>query len=421
MCGGWRRVSRSTPFLWTRIVANADYFDRDHLLLLNQALFSSSNLPLTIDLSVENDRTCEDPSDVPPQEWVQELVNVAERWRNVAIHCDPAVLESLFSEVQGRLVCLETLEIDFAYNVYGGEQTRMFSFAPALKRITLIDVAIHPPIVPLAQLVHVHESWGIDEEYNPLPRLQPYLSTCPNLVHLELTKPIGPIGVACPSITHPSIRYLCVSDEECLRSLTLPSLQELHIKSPLLADEIGSILPCPSIILVTIKDLLIRSRCSLKCLTLLDMAEFEWAQDVLELTPDLQELKLTFHHWYARDTDYDGELSDLLRVLPTVIDLVSLEIEIYPVVQSRERTVRFFDWCDEFCSRLKTLKIVFYFDADLWIYGTRIHLQRLRELKASGLDISITTLGGLPPLGRDGQVQVGFTVDSRRPSERIFV
>ncbi|KAF8996093.1 hypothetical protein BDZ89DRAFT_1171720 [Hymenopellis radicata] len=432
VCSAWRNLVLSSPFLWTRIALRSVGGKLYSPSLLKHVLSLSGTLPLSIELEV----TFSGMADGMLRSCLRELAASAERWKRVYIYIDPEyVQDELFGNIR-RLPALEELELCLSHvEDHHLGPIEMFNDAPSLKRVTLTDINFDVLNFPLSGLTHVQEN-DTYSFMNPLSRCRLYLSSCPSLISLRITHQfIYEFETESPStltngftIQHNSLRYLYLSDAHSLNAVTLPSLEKLHIKCPLVENLIGSRPPCPDTMLAAIKNFIVRSRCSLKSLRVMDVQDAHQLEDVLQFTPDLTELKVRYNHWQV-DQKYDAQLSAFLRsrahstnaeqLVPKLRSFI-LRIYAYPFEPDvpPRHTVEFLYYISDFvscrCSKdgylLKKLSIAFLFDADVWTNDTSHQIRWLREINKAGLvDVSLTSRG-------DINDDVGYTGDPKDSS-----
>ncbi|KAF8913449.1 hypothetical protein CPB85DRAFT_1434083 [Mucidula mucida] len=443
VCRRWRNIVLSTPLLWAHLHCFDSTGGKDVALrkasipTLRRALALSDKVPLDIILHVDDlDPYADNPHVMKIYElWIEELMSVSERWKHLSLSIYQDAIP-LLETVHGRIPLLETLELNsHSPRVSGEGVITAFADAPSLREVRLENINpldYYEVDIPLSQITRMESTWvDVDEDMmSAIPHFWTHLSACPHLTHLRITHPfnVWPTDPELTALRHTALRTLTISDEHLLDMLELPCLEELHVKAPAVLSLNGTPQSCPPDMLLAILNLIVRSGCSLKSLRIVDLADAHILSEILARAPELTALKLKYSQW-SLSPGYDTELEVLLQFLPfsTHYQLVPKLTSFIVHVDSAstyymKRTIDFIssDLCDflesryradNTAARLQTVEIAFRFDADIHNIWTDPDIKRLLELKQDGLNISISTMGGMPAVDGEGSPNVGYTVE----------
>ncbi|KAK0457509.1 uncharacterized protein EV420DRAFT_1548689 [Desarmillaria tabescens] len=136
-----------------------------------------------------------------------------------------------------------------------------------------------------------------------------------------------------PLVTHLKLQKLSACSGKLLRSLKLPALTEMDLRS---CDEIrfeDVHVKCPPDALSELKDLLIRSQCSLTVLSLVDARINKHLFAIIALCPHLSNLSIVFNEWKGEADPFMASL--VRRMSETQVHLLvpylkRLQIELNP-------------------------------------------------------------------------------------------
>ncbi|KAJ7359359.1 hypothetical protein DFH08DRAFT_409435 [Mycena albidolilacea] len=274
VCRRWREVSISTPRLWFPLhIAVNRKTDLDSPQVISTWL--SRSLPHPLSFSMPR---------LPCKADVEELIRHCERWGAVELlipESDP----HMFDEVRGRLPNLSKLCLDF--EAEDPFVVKSFTDAPQLKEVHLI-AGSGSVVLPWHQLTNLTCQYFTDIECVNILRQCSALVEC-RLIAFDTDRSMNSNPSFSPIVQHQitSFKIHGTSNTYALRFLELPSLRvlELELESTPVEGDVE--------ILVSF---LSRSGCQLEHICL----------------------------WEATD-------QDLLRCIPFLASLVSLEIRTYHV------------------------------------------------------------------------------------------
>ncbi|KAK0477982.1 hypothetical protein IW261DRAFT_1484895 [Armillaria novae-zelandiae] len=368
VCRSWRSVCvKMCPSLWSTINIFSDpcMHKKDPRSLLQTVLSRSRQHGLAIRL----------PSSIGPIIW-EELLAHGERWTNV--HLTDIGLPELeyLSHLRGRFGRLQECSLEFACE--GLDVFDVFDDTPALKemRVYGLDLNTLFPITStnLEIFVDDRDEWltstsihdqhlkVLQDSQNLKVFYAPYRCTTGRIVF--------------PRIIKPSLSELTVCDNSLIRSLSLPRLEFVALFN----DCWLNLTDC----LVDFQDMLTQSRCN--SLTTLEIYDVLLRPTnllrIFELSPSLISFRYQTHEWAAQNDDalqsiFRG-LSDSAELVPQLKDVV-LELAL-------------FSETDVHCANHTMVGMI---AARCGSSLREDDIQRLRDIKAKGLDVAIMSCESL--------------------------
>ncbi|KAK7018403.1 F-box domain-containing protein [Favolaschia claudopus] len=234
ICGRWRQIALSMPYLWRAIGIEIEDDDSDcsmaqKLEVLETWLLRSGVCPLSIRLHYTSTRLIHDL--FPP--FMHAIVRHCHRWE----YLDLIMPHGSLHLIEGKMPLLKKVEIGPSFLTDGDEPSiSLFSDAPLLTRAVLgLHFLLQTTHLPWARLQHLTGLRLYDYECLQILRYAPDLISFAvvELAELELVHSGG-----LEEITHTRLRsmVLCVSGEEwtadletLMDLLTLPALQTLEL------------------------------------------------------------------------------------------------------------------------------------------------------------------------------------------------
>ncbi|KAK0479252.1 hypothetical protein IW261DRAFT_1479977 [Armillaria novae-zelandiae] len=186
-------------------------------------------------------------------------------------------------------------------------------------------------------------------------------------------------------ITSVSVRDLHACDSALMRRISLPALESLTVNSWDVS--------LPDDILPAIRDMLVRSKCPLRTLSIFDAPGHSDLVRILESTPQLTELRLRFPSWSKKqDNTVNSLIEKAKKILPQlrILDINMYDCEFLGVgfafvgaglldlVKARPG--------------LRVLNVQVLTQDVLTVLKQK-DLEELRALKSQGRELSITTRG----------------------------
>ncbi|KAK0227314.1 hypothetical protein EDD85DRAFT_853309 [Armillaria nabsnona] len=225
------------------------------------------------------------------------------RWRKAELVIKPLLL-SRIPAVYGKLDSLEEVYLSCSGHP-NPENINAFAIAPRLKFLHMEGVHQNAEICfPAANLVSFFDGRPFPG-HDVVPKYLHHITSAPNLLsfswhhhsHIPVSSP-----PYYPLITHPTLKELSASSGKLLRSLRLPALTQMALRSG--HDDSGGVpVKCPPDALLELHDLLVRSQCSLTILSLVDAGSNEHLLAIIALCPHLRNLSIEFNEW-AGEADH---------------------------------------------------------------------------------------------------------------------
>ncbi|KAJ7692142.1 hypothetical protein B0H17DRAFT_547465 [Mycena rosella] len=302
ICRSWRNITLAHPELWSIINVEgpdaADVFLNDDppgstpktLFLLNLALERSQSYPLEVTLRFDTHLT-DDNTTALHQNLIRAVVAQSNRWRTADLHVGSAFVPC-FAPIRGRLSTLTKLSLA-TFGDGAPEEFLYAKIAPCLSDIALIGYHHEIVALPWGSIRRFSETSlfpNPDDFKRAADQTKAYLSLLrnnPRLESLEVTYPEPSPSSDSPESTqtHLALRRLVTAEGNLIRSLTLPHLEEL-----VLDIENDDTVPA-------IRELLARSKCSLRSLRLINFTFDEDVLAILSSSSTLQTLIVRLTSW----------------------------------------------------------------------------------------------------------------------------
>ncbi|PBK85304.1 hypothetical protein ARMGADRAFT_561267 [Armillaria gallica] len=320
-----------------------------------------------------------------------QVVQVSKQWRIAIVELSSERMLTLFT-VRNNTRNLKTLLLKCS-DIHEFGTIDAFALAPNLSKVALQNFGhlknrIELPYPRLVEFSDDRE-WGdesMTEYYVSLLRRSPKLERL--ITNHQL---LGPPGKSTFSknkssiITNVSVRDLHACDSALMQRISLPALESLTVNS---RD-----VTLPDDILPSIRDMLVRSKCPLRTLSIFDSPGHSDLIRILESTPQLTELRLRFPLWSKKQDN-------------TVKSLIGKARGILP--QLRVLDINMYDWeflgvgfafvsaglLDLVKARpgLRVLNVQ-VLTQDVLTGLSQKDLSELRALKSQGRELSVTTRG----------------------------
>ncbi|KAJ3819520.1 hypothetical protein F5880DRAFT_1090490 [Lentinula raphanica] len=418
----WRSITLSLPKLWINItIGDIKKPAKNELQILNTALARSGSYTLHLEASFPSYISPESNSDSwplgsqaanniplwPSQEQLSKaligaVVQHSDRWATAYIH---VMFADCLRPIYRRLSSLEKLTFcGELYNV-----PLLFAVAPKLRDVELFNAESNTFQLPWKQFVRFHETQCAPED-DPLPHYLQILSQNPQLEDFGDNYDGDHEWVPHQSLTHHKLRNFMCSDYRLVRRLTLPSLQNLHLRPPF------STPTSPKIVLAA-QDLVNRSQCasSLRVLRLESVMLDRSVFDLLGSTTGLTELNFTFSEWKLSNGTFMKRLIDQMsgcqtfeksgKQVPILPRLEFFTINIRETFGKESPTcnIQFIDemyvdmvearWTrsGNDLAQLRVVKFEAYIPATLSAFTDRC-IQRMKKMTDEGLQTHILTL-----------------------------
>ncbi|KAK0495193.1 hypothetical protein EDD18DRAFT_1254968 [Armillaria luteobubalina] len=407
VCSRWRAVAVGCcPAMWKNmnIAFNVDPRDPEALLRLVFSRCRDGPLHIRIDYVDLN------------ADLLSIVMEASPRWRSFKVEYPHPQLMDALRAVRGKLDILESLSLRLSNDPVQGLVTT-FEMAPSLKTVELFGQTGEMRVsLPFSQLMSY-----VDDSCPPAPGASTakyflnILEKSPRLLKFQagcytwFPSQYPPVqSVVEHPIVHESLEELSSYDPAMLRSVSLPKLKVVKMEIP---DE-GNSLRTP---LLALRELIVRSNCSLTSLTLRNIGLGDrgapcW-KDVLELTPSLTKLEVVMRHGFGTyTTDFLSGLANGLAERredpgnPTRYDIVplltDLTIQVADTAPGSRLHYSFLNsnFVDMVASRyhsaaLRYVRVVAKSyssndSIDFWEFGND-DFKRMEELRAEGLKIYV--------------------------------
>ncbi|KAK0460514.1 uncharacterized protein EV420DRAFT_213488 [Desarmillaria tabescens] len=314
VCRDWRAILLLGS-LWTGLSVDqtkCSFKLKDPLSLLQTALSRLGPFH-PLDFTFRTNYRCFDESQKGIVDaLLLEVIQVSKQWRIATIELSPERMRTLFT-VRNNTPNLQTLHLKCS-DIHEFGTIDAFALSPNLSKVTLQNFGhlknrIELPYPRLVAFSDDRE-WGdesMTEYYVALLRRSPKLErllTNHQLLGPHSKKP-GLFSKAKPSIiTNASLRDLHACDSALMRRISLPALESLTVNS---YD-----VTLPDDILPAIRDMLVQSKCALRTLSIFDPPGSSDLTRILEINPQLTELRLRFPSWSKKQ---DNTIKSLIATV----------------------------------------------------------------------------------------------------------
>ncbi|KAK0499126.1 hypothetical protein EDD18DRAFT_63340 [Armillaria luteobubalina] len=246
-----------------------------------------------------------------------QVIQVSKQWRIAIIELSSERMLTLFT-VRNNTPNLKTLVLKCS-DIHNFGTIDAFALAPNLSRVVLQNFGHlknrielpYPRIVVFSD----NREWGDEslmEYYVSLLRQSPKLERL--LTNHQFPGPPSERSDFFSKnkssiITNVSLRDLHACDSALMRRISLPALESLTVNSWELT--------LPSDILPAIRDMLVRSKCPLRTFSIFDAPGHSDLIRILEITPQLTELRLHFPSWSKKqDNTINSLIGKAKKILP---------------------------------------------------------------------------------------------------------
>ncbi|SJL12665.1 uncharacterized protein ARMOST_16096 [Armillaria ostoyae] len=307
VCSLWRyTIENLCPVLWSTMTIEEPLkkgsfskyqrvVKRNMVALLERVLERTHGYQ--IDFVFEHHRFMAPLSDNAMVRCFSMMLEHSRQWRRAELII-PHFLLARISLVQGKLDWLED-----AYLICSGSPCPVnldaLAVAPNLKFLHLENVHQRAEIrFPTANLITLYDGRRFTG-HDVTPKYLHYIASSPNLLSFSWHHH-SPIPVSSPPyyplITHPTLRELSTCSGKLLHSLILPALTEMALRSGHEDAKNGPV-ECPADALSELRNLLVRSQCSLTVLSLVDAGVNDHLFAIITLCPHLRDLSIEFNGW----------------------------------------------------------------------------------------------------------------------------
>ncbi|KAF8122747.1 hypothetical protein K438DRAFT_1792942 [Mycena galopus ATCC 62051] len=215
------------------------------------------------------------------------VVAHSDRWKVAELRISSAAIP-YFASIHNHLPILADLTIVmFASAVSTIQRFPYTQNAPCLTNITLYDYPHEYIDLPWSSTRSFSERSLFPRSHSPTDAAGSYLKLLrnnPNLEYLDVTYPLS--SPSRSPLTHFSLQCIFANEGNLMRSLTLPNLQQVVVQ------------PKPGT-MPALRDLLARSKCSLKCLHFVEFTLDEDALAIFAGSTSLHTLMLRITRWDA--------------------------------------------------------------------------------------------------------------------------
>ncbi|KAG7446017.1 uncharacterized protein BT62DRAFT_147991 [Guyanagaster necrorhizus] len=279
VCSSWRATTMSLPEIWTDFTLNSSrlIWKRQPLSLLTAVATRCRHTlnftwkDLAIDAGSDGDYLL--------KALFQVLINHSDSWKVVQLEL-PCHLIPMLSQLHGRLSSLT----DLHFSCYSSSVDNIegFEVAPRLTNIKIRGLGPYTRFAfPWKNLVHYCDHRIPEGRAFDLGILNkaPYLEAFESNVRQQILSMLTPVF-------HDRLSLLNVRDSSFLDSLTLPALKEITLR-PYIVDETRADTNLPALL-----GMISRSKCSLRRLSVYDVAPDSDLIHILEMSPELEFLSL---------------------------------------------------------------------------------------------------------------------------------
>ncbi|KAJ2919673.1 hypothetical protein MD484_g712, partial [Candolleomyces efflorescens] len=238
ICRHWRDIVLSTPHLWSWVLIRLyrSKYDSQLEILKNWIGHTSSNQPLTIELSFEDEDAWVSK---PPHELLQILLKESHRWRSIDLTLPEACYQRI-KAAKSQFPILEKIALQPLLadaHVSQAERKRLDVFegvVPELTHLRLNGYYLDDCSLPWDQLQDlVLQHVYVDECFYALNRAQNLVRcTLSTMLVNDCNRPVKKIQLTMPHLKRLRIQGASGTDQATLLAhLTAPSLLELIISS----------------------------------------------------------------------------------------------------------------------------------------------------------------------------------------------
>ncbi|PBK85643.1 hypothetical protein ARMGADRAFT_1169400 [Armillaria gallica] len=353
VCSSWRNVIKTLcPELWASMTIEIPFspnlnaevpLKADAVEILRVVLERSCNHPLDFNF------TCYDPvshSEVEEGEsqsmkqCFDIMIAQSRRWRVVEMTIHPSYLPGL-SLIRGKLDLLRDMYFGCCRDPPSGD-VRAFEIAPKLENLHLKGMHREASIpFPASNLVSFSDARPFAGDQLTLTYLD-VVKSAPKLLSFSYNDHgvqsllnIHPVPDPPSPVMASSVEVLSASSPSFLRSLVLPSLKKVTLKTMYDLDMEEPVIKCPAGALGALHQMLLQSQCSLTRLCLVDADLDDNLANIIRLMPRLQEFAIEFYEWVPDIADNYGPIMQSLVTHLSEVSVVdgSLQHSMVPFLQ----------------------------------------------------------------------------------------
>ncbi|PBK65140.1 hypothetical protein ARMSODRAFT_1087548 [Armillaria solidipes] len=316
VCRSWRdAVENLCPDLWSNMTIEIPprtgspfhrAMKRSMVALLERVLERTRGHQL--DFSFKHYSSGSSQEDQVMAQCFSLMLTHSSQWRRTELVITPPLL-SRISFIHGKVDWLEELYLT-CNGVPIMTKINAFEVAPRLKILHLENMHRSAEVrFPGANLVSFFDGRRFSG-HDVTQRYLHVIASSPNLVsfswhhhsHIPVSSP-----PYYPPITHPTLKELSASSGKLLRSLRLPALTQMALRSG--REDFDDVpVKCPPDALSELHDLLVRSQCSLTSLSLVDAPVNEHLFAIIALCPHLRDLSVEFNGWTGEPDTFMASL-----------------------------------------------------------------------------------------------------------------
>ncbi|PBK84591.1 hypothetical protein ARMGADRAFT_1088363 [Armillaria gallica] len=303
VCRSWRdTVENLCPDLWSNMTIEVPtrtrsphqrVMKRNMVALLERVLERTRGHPLDFYFKHDSFGSTQENKEMT-QCFILMLARSGQ-WRRTELVIIPPLLSHI-SLIHGKVDWLEEIYLT-CHGVPTPTNINTFEVAPRLKILHLENMHRSAEVLfPTANIVSLSDGREFSS-HDVTPRYLHNIASSPNLVsfswhhqsHIPVSSP-----PYYPLITHPTFKELSALSGKLLRSLRLPALIQMALRSGY--EDFDDVpIKCPPDALSELHDLLVRSQCSLTILSLVDTVMNEHLFAIIALCPHLKDLTVEFN------------------------------------------------------------------------------------------------------------------------------
>ncbi|SJL11141.1 uncharacterized protein ARMOST_14544 [Armillaria ostoyae] len=315
VCSSWRNVIETLcPELWATMIVNLRIsFPYERLFgnlveILRIVLERSRNHPLSFSFRFHGTEVEE--SNIPEiEQCFDTMITHSKRWKAVDLTIPP--------DLHGDIHAFEIAPALEQLHLKGIHQAANIHF-PTSNLVSFSDARSFAGDRLTAEYLHIIKS---------SPKLRSFSYNDYGVQSLDI------LPLVRPPVMSPSVEELSVSSPNFMRSLVLPSLKDVTLSTNAHEKDMEEeVMSCPVGALGALHEMLLKSRCSLSRLSLIDAVLDDNLTNIIRLMPGLQEFMINFNEWVG---DYDPIMQSLVTQLSEV-SLVdgTLQHSVVPSLQS---------------------------------------------------------------------------------------